>query len=49
VKKLARYALTAVLAAWVITNPASADATAHKIEHLFGQAAHSLSTLATGL
>jgi hypothetical protein len=48
-KKLARYALIAVLVAWIITDPASAAALAHKLTAMLGQAAHSLSTLAGGL
>jgi hypothetical protein len=48
-KKLARYALIAVLVAWIISDPASAAALAHKLTAMFGEAARSLSTLASGL
>jgi hypothetical protein len=49
VKKLIRYAVTAVVVMWVITNPTSAAALAHKAEAAAVRAAHSLSTLASAL
>jgi hypothetical protein len=48
-KKLARYALVAVLITWIITDPASAAALAHKLTAMLGEAARSMSTLASGL
>lgn len=48
-KKLTRYALLAVLVAWIVTDPASAALAAHKIVAMLGEAAHSLSTLASGI
>lgn len=48
-KKLARYALIAVLIAWIVTDPATAAAAAHKLLAMLGEAAHSMSTLASGL
>jgi hypothetical protein len=48
-KKAVRYAVIAVLIAWLITDPASATEAAHKLAHLLSQAAHGLSALASGL
>ena len=48
-KKLIRYLVIAVVVMWVVTDPTSAAAFAHKAAHAIGQAAHSLSTLAGAL
>ena len=48
-KKLIRYLVIAVVVMWVITNPTSAAAAAHKAEAAISKAAHSLSTLAGSL